>query len=81
MLLLNNASQTLFFLLFRTTIFVSFTNTWYDQKTQSEVTNLLLFSHLEKALGTSGLAGLDTLFAFMLATELTVSKRFVVLLL
>lgn len=57
---------------FRTTVFVPFTNTWYDSKSQSEVLNFLLFSQLERALSTSGLAGLDTLFAFMIATELTV---------
>lgn len=53
-------------------MFVSYTNTWYDGKSQSEVLNFLLFSQLERALSTSGLAGLDTLFAFMIATELTV---------
>ena len=57
-------------------MFVSFTNTWYDAKSQSEVANLLLFSQLERALSTSGLAGLDTLFAFMIAAELKVSHWF-----
>lgn len=56
----------------RTTVFVPFTNTWYDAKTQTEVASLLLFSQLERALSTSGLAGLDTLFAFMVAAELKV---------
>ena len=56
----------------RSTVFVSYTNTWYDNKSQGEVLNLLLFSQLERALSTSGLAGLDTLFAFMVATELNV---------
>ena len=61
--------------LFRTTVFVSFTNTWYDGKSQAEVLNFLLFSQLERALSTSGLAGLDTLFAFMIATEFTVIRN------
>lgn len=59
-------------ILFRTTIFVPFTNSWYDSKSQAEVLNFLLFSQLEQALSTSGLAGLDRLFAFMITTELTV---------
>jgi WASH complex subunit strumpellin len=58
----------------RTTVFVPFTNTWYDNKSQTEVLNFLLFSQLERALSTSGLAGLDTLFAFMITTELTVIR-------
>ncbi|XP_045024788.1 WASH complex subunit 5 isoform X2 [Daphnia magna] len=55
----------------KTTTFVPSTNTWYDSKSQAEVLNFLLFSQLEQALSTSGLAGLDTLFAFMITTELT----------
>jgi len=57
----------------KSTVFVSFTNTWYDAKSQNEVMTLLLFSQLERAISTSGLAGLDTLFAFMIATEISVS--------
>ena len=60
------------FKLLRWTVYVSSTNAWYDSKSQTEVLNLLLFSQLERALSTSGLAGLDTLFAFMIAAELTV---------
>jgi len=55
----------------KTTVFVPFSNTWYDQKNQSEIVSLLLFANMESALSTSGLAGLDTLFSFMEATELT----------
>ena len=56
----------------KTTVFVSFTNSWYDAKSQNQVMTLLLFSQLERAISTSGLAGLDTLFAFMIATEISV---------
>lgn len=59
-------------LCYRVTIFVPYTNTWHDSRTHAEVLSLLLFAQLERALSTSGLAGLDTLFAFMITTDLTV---------
>ena len=49
------------------------TNTWIDNKTQSSVMHLPLISELERALSTSGLAGLDTLLAFMITADLTVT--------
>ena len=54
-------------------MFLATTNTWIDNKTQSSVMHLPLISELERALSTSGLAGLDTLLAFMITADLTVT--------
>lgn len=80
MIFVSNLLIFFFFILFscRTTVFVPFTNTWYDPtKNQTEVMNLLFFCQLERGLSTSGLAGLDTLFAFMIAAELKVDRTII----
>ena len=72
---LNAEKQQQIFEYCRTTVFVRSTNTWYDCRSQTQVMSLLLFSQLERALSASGLAGLDTLFSFMIAAEINVRIR------
>lgn len=44
--------------------------TWVDWKDKHEVLGLRFFNKMSRAVGIPGLAGVDRLFAFMIATEL-----------
>lgn len=46
--------------------------TWYDVKTHKEVTNMKVFSKINKSIGIAGLTGLDKLLSFMIVTEIQV---------
>ena len=51
---------------------------WYDSgKTKQEVMNIKVFEHLEHAVGTWGLSGLDRLLSFMIVEKLQTFQRFI----
>ncbi|TRY73510.1 hypothetical protein TCAL_01553 [Tigriopus californicus] len=52
----------------RTTVYSNALCSWYDLKTKDEVCSMGLFSLLEEAVGTIGLAGLDRLLGLKIVT-------------
>lgn len=61
----------------RTTVYSSALCSWYDLKTKEEVCSMGLFSLLEEAVGTIGLAGLDRLLGLKIVTCLQNMIRYI----
>lgn len=55
---------------YRTTIYVQQTTSWYDYKTHKELLNIKFFKKISASVETSGVTGLDRLYAFMIVADL-----------
>lgn len=66
----RNSDGEIFWITFRTTVYIEHSLAWYDLKTQSEILTHKVFSMILEAIGTPGLAGLDKLISHYVTVEL-----------
>eukprot|EP00095_Tigriopus_kingsejongensis_P005223 maker-scaffold585_size130225-snap-gene-0.19 protein:Tk05223 transcript:maker-scaffold585_size130225-snap-gene-0.19-mRNA-1 annotation:"Strumpellin" len=52
----------------KTSVYVPYLGTWYDARSKEEICSMSLFSMMEEAVGSFGLAGLDRLLGLKIVT-------------
>lgn len=57
----------------KTTLYLTATSSWYDLKTHASILTPEVFSCMEKAIGISGMTGLDKVLSFVISETLQVS--------
>lgn len=80
-ILLNSNNNKIYFVYFRSTVYVDNQTSWYDHKSHKKLLNMNFFSKITDSIGPAGLIGLDKLYSHMITSDLqllmsTLQKNF-----